>query len=129
MPYKDPEKQREYLRRYNRRDRKEYLRKWRENNPEKTKEYGKQWCEANPDKVQKSSFMSRWRSKGVVGDLEAIYERWLNTTECDVCKVSLEGNKKCMDHDHQSGEFRHILCWRCNTCDFLMKVDRQAIKK
>ena len=116
MTYKDPEKLREYHR--------EYCLKHKE----KRKEYRRKWREDNPDKNQKSIFMSRWKRRGLVGDLEAIYERWLNTTDCDVCKVSLEGSRKCMDHDHQSGEFRHILCWRCNTCDFWKKVDRQAIK-
>jgi len=123
MPHKDPEKLREYQRKWceNNPDRKEYLREYRLKNKEKRNEDLKQWRKDNPVKTQKSRLIIIWRYWGVKGDLQAIYERWLNTTHCDVCKVSLEG-KKCMDHDHQSGEFRHILCNSCNVNDFWMKV-------
>ena len=60
-----------------------------------------------------------WRRSGLVGDLDEIYDRWINTTHCDTCKIELcsgrkGANKKCMDHCHVSGEFRNILCNTCN---------------
>jgi hypothetical protein len=100
----------------------EKLREYRLKHKEKHNENKRKWREANPEKDHKVNMKSGWKSRGVVGDLDAIYERWLNTTHCDVCKVSFEGKMKYMDHDHQSGEFRHILCMSCNSHDYWMKV-------
>jgi hypothetical protein len=66
--------------------------------------------------------MNKWKRRGVKGDLQAIHDRWEQATNCEVCGVSFEGVKKCMDHDHTSGEFRQILCASCNVCDYWMKV-------
>ena len=88
MPYKDPEKHRECIRR------------WREN-------------EDNRKNVR----MKKWLGRGVVGDLQAIYDRWEQATNCEACGVSFEGIKKCLDHEHTSGEVRFILCNGCNLGD------------
>jgi len=86
--------------------------------PEKAREYSRNWYKNNPDK----SRMNKWKRRGVKGDLQAIHDRWEQATNCEVCGVSFEGVKKCMDHDHTSGEFRQILCASCNVCDYWMKV-------
>ena len=71
------------------------------------------------EKEIKRQRIKNWRLKGLIGDYEIIYNRWLNTTHCDVCNIELcEGNKgsnkKCMEHSHITGEFRGIVCNRCN---------------
>ena len=53
----------------------------------------------------------------------------MNTDNCDLCNLQfIEGDKgkfkKCMDHNHQTGEFRNVLCHVCNT----MKTDRKLSK-
>lgn len=35
-------------------------------------------------------------------------------TECNLCKCSLAGGDKVMDHDHLTGKFRQTLCSKCN---------------
>jgi len=40
-------------------------------------------------------------------------ELYKNATHCDCC-MKLLGDKKCRNHDHQSGEFLNILCNSCN---------------
>lgn len=33
---------------------------------------------------------------------------------CGLCERPLEGNRPCVDHDHNTGAVRSILCHRCN---------------
>ena len=77
-------------------------------------------------KGKKLKMISNWKNKGLIGDYEKIYERYINTTNCDLCNVELcDGNKlpnrKCMDHSHITNEFRNIVCHTCNTS----KTDRK----
>jgi len=83
-------------------DRKEYMKEYR-----KTPQY------------KKTKRISNWKKYGLIGDYEAIYKRYVNTTNCDLCNILLceglkGGNRKCMDHDHQNGQFRNIVCNTCN---------------
>ena len=60
--------------------------------------------------------VDNWKKNGLLGDYDAIYEIYLNTTNCMKCSIQFsDGNKKCMDHDHETGEYRAMLCNRCNT--------------
>ena len=81
------------------------------------KEYMKQY-KKTPQFI-KTKRIGNWKTQGLIGDYEAIYDRYVNTTNCDLCNVELcEGlkgrNRKCMDHDHDTGEFRNIVCHICN---------------
>ena len=72
------------------------------------------WQEDNQDKMR----MYVWKCRGVKGDLQAINDRWEEALYCEVCGVSFgQGVKKHMDHDHDTGEFRYILCVSCNNHD------------
>lgn len=78
-------------------------------------------------KGYKNTMIVNWKQQGLVDDYDSIFERYINTEYCDLCKVLLEGkggNKKCMEHDHKTGEFRNITCSRCNTS----KTDRKKQK-
>ncbi len=78
-------------------------------------------------KGYKITTIVNWKQQGLVGDYNSIFERYINTEYCDLCKVLLEGkggNRKCMEHDHKTGEFRNIVCNRCNTS----KTDRKKQK-
>ena len=35
----------------------------------------------------------RWKEQGLIGDYEKIYQRYLNTTHCDLCNVELSNKK------------------------------------
>ena len=61
-----------------------------------------------------------WKRRGVISDdYDALHEEWLKQTHCEFCNVELTTGKpcltrKCLDHNHKTGEFRNILCNYCN---------------
>jgi len=69
--------------------------------------------------------ISDWKRSGLVcdnpEDYLTIYYHWLTSTHCEKCNCEYtEGNtkyKKCMDHNHNTGLYRNILCSICNIND------------
>ena len=120
-------------------DRKEYNRQYYLKNKEKIKEYQlknkekikekhKEYYLNNQEKIQeyretpkyiKSQTIFDWRRKGLIGDLNAIYEIYIATTECMKCSVPVSGRNKHMDHDHNTGLYRAVLCNSCNVGNIL----------
>lgn len=114
-----------------RRDRKQYMKEYREKNKEKIKEYR----EKNRDKIKeyekeyyqtdrgkKSRRISEWKRMGVeCDDWDVLYEYFINCKNCEECNIELTVDKRttpttrCLDHDHETNQFRNVLCSRCNT--------------
>jgi hypothetical protein len=92
----------------------------KEENRQKRKEYYKIKREENKPNIVKSNRIRKWKSRGVkCDDWDNLYDRYINTTNCEECNVELiEGifgsNKRCLDHNHTTGEFRNVLCNLCN---------------
>tara|TARA_A100001391_G_scaffold126651_1_gene86644 strand:- start:1704 stop:2000 length:297 start_codon:yes stop_codon:yes gene_type:complete len=68
----------------------------------------------------KSERIAKWKVRGLIGDYEEIYDVYINTNFCEECHIPLiEGlygfNRKVLDHNHETGEFRNVLCCGCNT--------------
>ena len=110
-------------------DKKQYQREWYLKNRERLLKKQKDYDVNNADKItaykqtdsyQKTFRISNWKAHGLLGDYEVIYDRYMNTSNCDLCSVKLTlekkitSTRKCMDHNHKSGEFRNILCHKCN---------------
>jgi len=86
-----------------------------------TEEYKQRMKEYRQSEAgKKSARITQWKRFGVISDdFNALHDKWKNTTYCEECNVELcEGNngtnKKTLDHDHNTGLFRNIICNRCN---------------
>ena len=99
---------------------KEYSKQWYQNNKEYKKEYNQTEAGIKRHRIK------NWKQKGVSLDYDfnIIYDIYIDCKVCDYCNVELVegnygGNKKCLDHNHSTGEIRGILCNTCNTNDVL----------
>ena len=104
-------------------------------NPEKVREANrkKYWkdpiannerTKANRTKpnIVKSQKISDMKRKGIIhDDYNELYDIFLNTHNCMICDKSISGYNKHVDHCHETGEYRQILCCSCNTFDFWKK--------
>ena len=138
---KNKEKEKEYQKKYyqeNKEKNKDKMKIYRQENKDKIKEQQKIYRQENKDKIKekmkiyrqeynqtdkgiKSKRISNWKTSGVVcDDYDKLYEMFINTTNCENCDILLTTDKvrtnttKCLDHNHQTGLFRYILCNRCN---------------
>ena len=115
---------------------KERVKEWYEKNKEHKKEHQKEWYENNKDRIKEQSKEYRqteeaqmiykildWERRGIIYyDMKELYYTWKMTKYCNYCNVELvEGNygsnKKCLDHDHETGEPRGVICQACNLRD------------
>jgi len=73
--------------------------------------------------IPKYDAIYKWKKSGLIcDDYNALYETYINTTECQHCqKEFTEKNRRCLDHDHETGLFRKIVCIRCNVNDSYIK--------
>ena len=57
-----------------------------------------------------------WKRIGLITDnFEEIYNRYIYATHCELCNKQFENTReRQMEHDHQTGEFRNIVCRSCN---------------
>ena len=108
----------------------EYKRVWANENydADKSAEYYKDNTEECKERIknwrktpngQKYIALNNWKRYGVIHeDFDNLYEHYMNTNVCNVCKVIFtDKNNKCLDHDHENGQFRYILCNSCNVYD------------
>lgn len=99
-------------------------------NPEKSRASAKAWRDANADrkrltdKAWRDANTDRARTNRKRGQLRRLYDLTLDRYAemlasqggaCAVCRSTPKpGTSLCVDHNHQTGEVRELLCVRCN---------------
>jgi hypothetical protein len=117
------EKNKDKIKGYYEKTREEYINRakiYNENNKEKIKEYKKEWVKT--PEGRKSQLIRKWTYRKIkCDDFSAWYDDvYMNTHHCEECGCEFgefgDGTLscKCLDHDHETGEIRNILCSRCN---------------
>jgi len=71
-------------------------------------------------KHKKAHRISNWKWQGMVcDDWDKMYEDYINMPNCEECGIELVSgrsrNARCLDHDHETGQIRNILCYACNS--------------
>ena len=73
----------------------------------------------------------RWKGYGLIhNDYNALYDEYINTTHCNHCQKEFKNCRdRQMDHDHDTGLFRKIVCRACNLNDSYIKYPNGFDKK
>ena len=67
-------------------------------------------------KYHKSNIKSIWKKNGLITDeFEEIYKQYIYSSNCELCGNEYKTRRdRCMEHSHETGEFRNICCQSCN---------------
>jgi len=86
---------------------------WKKENTEKAKEYRQRWWEKNKDAIRAKDRAIRRRK--LYGLSEQKYQEMLSSSGglCAICKKPY--GRPNIDHDHETGLVRDILCRSCNS--------------
>lgn len=73
--------------------------------------------------MRKALTLSNWKRRGLIcreGETyDDIYNHVMSVNNCELCDIKLSSGAsrydcRCMDHNHETGYFRQVLCMRCN---------------
>lgn len=100
-------------REYRRRDKeahKERVRAWCRANPERVRYLRNRWNRANPEKVYATQIKIKY------GLSYEEYKRMLEQQKgrCLICNKTPGRRRLAIDHDHDTGQVRSLLCGTCN---------------
>lgn len=119
----------------------QYQRTWRKRNPDKTKEY----YQKNQEQIREQA-KKHWTTKGFFKRIELKYGLSYEEYEgmylkqkgqCAICSKRIHiqvSNKRdperaFIDHCHNTGKVRGLLCSLCNTGLGMFKDNEQSLKK
>jgi hypothetical protein len=144
MPYKDSEKQREYYQKNKEKiqaqKRKRYQedpeyraaavereRDWRKNNPEKAREIS---LKSKRKRRKENIEYQLMRNYGLtLEDIEVMMEN--QGRRCRICTILLDEDSRGpqVDHCHDTGRVRGILCFKCNTALGFLQDSVENLKR
>ena len=93
----------------------EYSKRYKEQHRDKYAAYLRDWRQRNRDHYRAYLHAYKLRQYGLTPEeYEALLEK--QDGHCAICLAPPETNKRlAVDHDHETGAVRGLLCFRCNT--------------
>lgn len=134
--YRNKEKCLEYRQKWKTENREVYLKQQRHKakeqyakNPEAGRKATAKWRRKNPEKNKKISASSKLKvSYGItLKDYETL-EKSQNGV-CKICQKPEKGKRLAVDHCHETGKIRGLLCQKCNRALGMFHDDPQLLKK
>lgn len=99
---------------------------WREANPERDRAAAREWRRANPDKARAKDRRDKLGQYGLTAaDFAARFESQGGC--CAICGEVLSADP-CIDHDHNTGKVRGLLCRSCNSGIGLLKESPDVLR-
>ena len=91
-----------------------YCQRWRIRHPGRQKLLAKEWITRNV--VAGQTFQRRYQLKKLYGLSLQQYDTMLESQDgkCAICKEVPKAKNLCIDHDHDTGTNRGLLCNKCN---------------
>lgn len=86
---------------------------WQKQNREQANANARNWRARNPEKVRISA-LRHYVRKHYGMTLEE-YNALTQNARCAICRKKIKPGKHCLDHCHESGRVREVLCGKCNT--------------
>ena len=78
-------------------------------------------------KNHKALSRCNWRQAGLIcteEEFEVIYYMYICSSHCDLCNNEFKKRSdRQMEHSHQTGEFRNIVCQSCNLRKYDVKMN------
>lgn len=106
MAYKDPN----------------YVRKWQARNPDKVKLYAKTYRQNHRDEILRRAKEKLKKAPLGLHKYGMTKDQYMKVHKAQRGKCSICARRQakpwrwlCVDHDHETGRFRGLVCMRCNT--------------
>jgi hypothetical protein len=123
-------KNNEYFKEYylkNKEKIKEYDKEYRLKNKEKLKEYLRDWHQ-KPENIERNKNYKLKKTYNLT--LEQFNDKLNNqNNKCSICYRTFDEkiNKAQVDHNHQTGKIRDLLCFFCNSTLGMVKEDKNIL--
>ena len=93
----------------------------------------KRWAEENPERVREYRNKDSWTLVKRCARRGITPEQLIDTYErqeecCAICKNGIELVDSAIDHNHETGEFRGVLCKQCNRALGMFKDSPKVLK-
>jgi hypothetical protein len=112
--------------------RRQVVARYRAANPEKIRTYEKSYAVKNRES-RRSVRQAQHLKKTYKLTLEEVQQAWSSQDgKCGICQVKMlpsgrQACSVCVDHDHATGQFRELLCRKCNMALGMYETNRKGI--